>query len=393
MTINLPNVDAKASWERRKPLYNDIDELITTGYLTCPVDINGVNLSMRSLVLGDHRLLTGRVGMRATNRSWKEWAIASTTWMVDGHVLHGYPNAAVQVRTHLRELPDVALDALFSVYTGLFNRMTEAVNRVEAFCYEDYSRAMWRMSNRGHSQINAVPGVNMWGVNPVQRVWTAYNVAEDDRDRWNLEWSAARFVASAHNPKGVKRITQRDESDRNMEEERRQRVIAGMYYRVTGRHVDEGDGMVVRRAVTREELVEEMNRWLRGEKDFHDEMIDAYKESIRVKQEHDRTRHEERMVSVTEMDGDSPVSGGVRVAGLTREELLEFVGDRGLTRNTSSVPMSSNAARLYDKYVAEDITVGGLGTDGKAVPVNSGEPSLDEQVSGRRVVVRTEGED
>ena len=397
-------MDVRSEGERRRAeVYADVETLVTSGFLSCGVSVNGVSLAVRSLFLGDAPVIVARVGPTGTVRSWQEWAVASSVWMVEGYNVLGEVNAAVPLRKVFAGLPGGAMEALFSIYTGLFNRLGEALARVEAFCYEDFSRALWRMGNHQAPSQHAwgIAGASLThGMNAVQRIWTAYNVAEDARQRWDREWSAARFIASATNSKGVSRIASRDESERKLEEERRAGVIAATYARITGRLVGEQNGTVLYRSVSAEELVEEMDRWVRGEKDPHDVAVDAYKDSIRARFESDRAAHEARMAELDAVVGVDGVTGGLAggggLVGLTPEQYREVMGTSGLHAGVRQVGDGHKAAYLFDKYIASEATAGGMNMDtGRAVPVSperGGEASsLYERVASRRVVLGSEG--
>lgn len=393
-------VTSKEDAERRRFVYTDVEELITPGFLTEQVVVAGVGLSLRSLYPGEMGLLRHRVGLVGTARRWKEWAIASAVWVVDGQVLVGDVNAASRVRGFLAELPKSVLEGLFGIYTRLYNRVRVAVGRVEAYCYEDHARASWRMVGRlspARDEVVGIPGVSSLGMNHVQRLWMAYNLSEDDRQTWHQDWAAAKLIASASSPKGVKRMNQRDDSERKMEEDRRKRVMDNLYREVTGRDVGEESGMVVYRASSAEELIEEMNRAVRGEKDSHDLAVDAYKARIREKHESDRVAHEARMRELERMRTESDESGIGGLTGYTLEQLRELRGGELIRRGTP-VASPSAPSRLYDRYVAQDYQAGGLDKNGKAAPVprhvaSDGEPSgLDQAIAGRRVKISDGGE-
>lgn len=399
MPPRLPKLDTRSDADRRRHIYADVEELLVPGFLAHQVRIGDVGVSLRSLAPGDLFLLRHRIGGPMTERMWREWAIASAVWMVDGQLILGDGNAPRQIRQVLRELPPAAIDTLFSIYTSLYNRVAKAISRVEAFCYEDVSRGLWRMVGRrspAQDEIGGIPGLAKLGTNHVQRLWIAFNLIEDDRQHWQQEWAAAKLVASASNPKGIRRISTREESERKLEEERRKRVIEKVYHEATGRQMgDHAGGMVVYRSVTPEELVDEMNRWIRGEKDQHDLIIDAYKEQIRQKHEEERRRHEARMAALTQLQA-SGVQGQTALVGYSLEQIRAIRGDApDIKPGGTRIFDGSHPTRIYQKYIERDIHVGGIGKDGKAVPLPrdfGGEGSLAEQVSARQVRLTPDGE-
>jgi len=289
----------------------------------------------------------------------------------------------------------VVVEKLFSVYTALQNQVHKAFTLLEAYCYEDYSRMFWRMAGRStpaHETMSGIPGLSTLGMNHLQRLWVAYNISEDDRNQWQQDWSAAKLVASAQSPKGVRRLNQREEGERKLEEERRKKVIERVFYEATGKRVGESSGMVVYRSVTPEELVEEMHRWQRGEKDAHDLVVDSYKNQIRAKHEAERQKHEERMRALEQLQVETGAQGASVLVGYTEEQMRQLRMDPNspLRKRGAVVASNTNAARLYQKYVAPEIVVGGIGDGGKAIaaPREVGHEeggTLNDAVATRRV--------
>lgn len=383
--VKVPKIDAKGDVARRRPIYADVEELILPGFIAQEVAFGESNLSLRTMFPSEALILRHRVGLHGTGRTWREWALAASVWMVDGQNLLGESNAAVPLQRTLRGVPKGALDALFAVYTNLHNRVGAALHRLEAFCYEDHSRALWRMigrENPARESVAGVPGVSALGMNHVQRLWVAYNLAEDDRLVWQAEWASAKLVASATAPKGVKRLNAREESERKLEEERRQKVIERVYHEATGRFVNDGDRVTMTRSVSAEDLVGEMDRWVRGERDQHDLIVEAYKNQIRAKHEAERMRHEERMREL-EMEQEAGVSGTANMVGYTAKQLMEIRKDLVGAPRGREVASSSNQQRIYQRFVEPDVVAGGIGSDGKAVPLPR-TSTLNDEVAARR---------
>lgn len=377
---------------KRRVIYNDVEELLVPGFLTQQVVVADVSISMKSMFPGEIGLLRNRIGLKMSERSWREWYLASAIWMVDGQVLLGDVNAPVKIRQALLNMPKSALDALFSVFTAIHNRVRVASSRVEAFCYEDFGRSMWRMTGRSspsRDEVAGIPGISSLGMNSLQKLWVAFNLAEDDRQAWNLDWAMAKLVASATSPKGVKKLNQKDEGERKLEEERRQEVINRVYYEATGLSIGERNGRVVRRSVTPQQLVDEMDRWVRGERDEHDEVIEAYKNRVRAKHEADRLAHEERMRAVSQLRSETGASHSW--IGYSPEQLKAIRGE-STGRKGTPIASSSDRARLYERYLANEITAGSLSPTGLAVPIVMEEgQSLTETISDRRVVLSDGG--
>jgi len=396
---------ARARWDMemsqvRRPLYADVEELINTGFLAHQVTVGNTELSLRSLSPSDMFLLRHRCGRQTIERVWKTWTVATSVWMVDGLYLLEDPGAIQKLYQSLRTVPGPVLNILFSTVMGLFNRMSTAVGRTESYCYEPYSRAGWRMCGRRpptQEGVAGMPGLSRLGLNHVQRMWLAFNLAEDDHDQYLRDWQAAKLVASATSPKGIKKLNQADERLRLREERRRAETILNMcrdaiYGPEAEEHkpwvvVVEGEAVEiepVRTARTPDELEDQFRSWVAGEKDWHDLVVDTYKERIKERFSKEKTEHVDALGEAMEPG----VTGGSRLVGYTPDQLREFRGDLFTkTPKARRVFDSGAPAAVYQKYLAEDPESGAMEADDVGLYVKdlkAEQAGLQEQVSSRK---------
>lgn len=393
----------------RRPLYADVEELLNIGFLGHLVRVGGLSMSLRSLSPGDVHLLAHRCGRGGGDLQWKNWAIATSVWMVDGALLLEDPQAPHQMYQIIREFPRGVVDILFSVVLGLFNRSGTALTRTEAYCYEPYSRVQWRMFGRqAPTHSSGIPGAGRLGVNHVQRLWIAHNTAEDDRDTLLREWQAAKLVASAMSPKGIRKINEADDRLHEKEESRRREVAARMVHFVlhgedeqaasTWKVLVQGQAVdvpVVKTARSAEELEEQFRAWVAGEKDWHDLVVDAYK--ARIAEQFGKEK-DDREALLADMGREVGITGGAnlnegRLVGYTPEQLREFRPDL-LVKNPGARRVVDNSApaAMYQKYLAQEASPGRLRAGEHGVyEVAREEPlSLQEQVERRQPALSTE---
>jgi hypothetical protein len=356
-------------------VYDDVEELTFPGYLTTTVVASGVSISLRSLYPSDIIGLRTRTFAVQTNREWKEWAVASAVWEIDGQFVsvEDY-NAPLRIRTFLQTMPSATLDMLFAATTHVRNRQTRALELLEAYCYEDQSRGRWRMYGR------TLPEPPVWvqraGTNHLQRLWVAYNLAEDDRLQWDNEWYAAKTIAATTAPKWVKQINDQEESRWKQELERRRKVVESATQVV---EVDP-DAPVVYQHRTNEDLIEQMKRWQRGELDEHDRIVDAYKTNIRKAHDATAKAHEMRMAQLAEAQ-DMLAAEAPALVAYTPEQLTQMGKNVPEMRKVYD---GSHPSRLYDRYLAADMPIGGLRPDGKGGEMQS---NLAASLEGRKVVL------
>lgn len=362
-------------------LYSDVEELLFPGYLSATVVADGLSVSIRTAFPSEYHLIRVRSSTFQYAHQWKCLHIASTVWEVDGYLVGGADtDARRRLYDVVRTWSGAVLDAVYSAVSSVRARANAAAQVFEAYCYEDRSRSRWRLGGRRCPTHESPPWVVGMGANHVQRAWVGYNLAEDDRLRWENEWHAAKTITSSMVPKWVKQVNDREAARWKVEEERRQSVIAQAK---TGRSDPEAsDGMVVQRHRTNDDLIDQMKRWQRGELDDHDRIVQGYKDQIRRRHSEAEKAHEERMAALA-LAADPDV--GATLVGYTPDQLAEM--GRAVPDKTRRLYDGSHPGRLYDKYLSNDIRIGGLRPDGKGGDLDSPKVPISEALEGRRVVL------
>jgi len=366
----------KTTLEQRLPLYDDVESLLTVGFLSHPVEISGVLFQLRSLNPGDLFLLRSRVsGYSSNDKEWQYWSIASSIWMVDGWITLQDVHAPSYLYQKIKNLSSVVVDVLFNTVLGLHQRQTKAVSAAEAFCFEATSRYKWKSYLSGAvNAFTGIPGVERLGLNYVQQMWAVYNGHEDKRVDEENAWERAKLIASAQSPKGVKQIDEADRRRRLEEENRRQQIMDKFYYVSKGilkEGVDESDNSLegpkyIQRTKSVEDLEKEMYDWVTGREDWHDKTVREYKEQVIAKYEQEKAEAEARaemLRQLHEQQADTPVS----LVGYTPTQLAQILEERGSgpegARHIFEHPVRE---AVFQKYIAKKPTAGNLKVeDGK----------------------------
>lgn len=372
----------KTTPEQRSRFYEDVESLLSPGFLTHLVTVAGVRLHLRSLGTGDLFLLRSRTA-GATAREWRVWTVASAIWMINGRVILGQDDYVPFLAEYVSRMPNTVLGVLFSTVLGLWTRVADAIDDTEPFNYELGSRYKWKSFG---SQIPSpgVSGAERLGLNTVQRIWTAFNEMEDSRRSDETAWEGFKLVASANAPKAVGKIDQKDSQRRKEEVELRERKLDDFYYIKIG-VLKKGEGgapttLSSFRGHTKsvEDLEEEMRRWVSGDADHHDKVVEDYKNNIRLKREQDQQQMEAHRKALEEARAEqerAALESGFRpqpLITLTGEQLQRMLQERGggLSRpGVAFIPKAPEAGRLYDKFVAEGVVQPGQlqVVDGKIV--------------------------
>lgn len=398
--------------ESRRVLYDDVESLLYKGFLTSTVSLMGVNFTLRSLNPGDTFIVANRMGRGFSYRNWQAWTLAQSVWMVEGTSVLGSPSAAERLYRMFCNLPGKVIDEVYRVARGLARRVARALEKVEAYCYEPYSRMAWRMCGRqspARDEFTGVPGTSQLGMNHVQQMWVAFNMTEDNREEYLQAWASAKLVASATSPKGIKRLNAEDDRLQEREQDRRREVIRETVNTVLyGKDYDPTSGTMiitvgdqtfeVDRVVTaksKDQLVDQYQRWVEGEKDFHDLVVDTYKHRIRTRFEEEKEERE----ALLRREFEDPMQDEPQpLVGYTLDQLAEIRPDL-LEGGPRAVRIFDNdkSRHVLSRNVGRQEAAGAiqLGPDGpKAVPVRHGSQegtgTLAERVANRRVQFRSE---
>ena len=399
MQVMLP----KTTPEQRHPYYSDVEALLDFGFLSHMLTVNGVAVAIRSLGPGDIFMLRHRVAMSG-DEEWKVWMIASSMWMINGHCLLGNAEAVPRMAQTVRRLPKHIREILFSLAMGLFHRQSKAIEVTEAFCYESTSRYKWKAFGKHLPSAHAgVPGVEHLGTNYTQRMWSFYNTIEDQKILDSSTWDGFKLATSPHAPKGIKKIDEADKQHKQQEQDRRQEIQDRAYYvqrgllqeiRVKDKKSKEDSFAVGTKSA--DDLVEEMHRWVTGEDDLHDKIVNDYKQRVVTNYEVHKTEQEERAAALRamqEQDSDMPVA----LVGYTPEQLDAIIKERGpgTAAGVRRVEGGMNGVReyLYQKYLGNAPDAGALqptedgrlviGVAGDEYPVDG--ESLDSLIAQRKV--------
>lgn len=245
-----------------------------------------------------------------------------------------------EIKREVSSLPKRLFFRLYAEVKGLFSRYQRALSITQAFSYEKYSRTHW-------FTYGGIPSNTFGKTNGVQSIWKYVNIIEDRFEKSETDWNHAKFIASAMSPKGVKKQNSKDETRRKKIASEREEYIEKSLRFLHTNH--ENDKPILVSAKTDEQLMEEYHRWVRGEQDDHDLIVQQYKDRIR-KGMADRQAEREERVKALMGEGERGIFSATRVAD------GEF--DRTGFTNTRSLGHEGSQNRLYKRFVGREETGG-----------------------------------
>ncbi len=367
----------------RRFLYRDVEELIEHGFLTQEVDFGGTQVVFRTLTPGEIRKCFIRGSSRSLKNNLLRWCIASSVWMVDGFEVSGDPRDNGPWNLYqewVRDLQDSELEAYVSFFVGLKNRVSRAVKIVEAYCNEPYSRGLWKLLGK--------PRWEGGEVNLVRRMWVAYNLSEDASQEENSRWQHTRMFVGSMSSKASKELTRHMDKHENSEKEARKKVIEqAVNWIIRGDEPEEvleievgGRKIPIKKMyapTSLDELEEEMRKVFAGEEDFHDAVIEAQNRQIRDVVEQRKRAHEEAILAARQKLEERELSGvGAGLVGYTKEQLAELNPEVLRKRGTDTYSDSSEARRIFDRFVGPKLVPGVVTPDLKVISPESNDPRL-----------------
>lgn len=389
--------------EQRGPMYEDLLPLITPGFLTARLTFGGVSLGLRSLSANDLSFL--RLVAREGGPEWPLHVAAASIWMVDGTpLLEGHPYIQKEALKILKSLHKSVARAVFAQSLGFFRRMKRANRFFESFLYEEESRRLWKGTNNGAYPLwtqAGIPGLERLGMNPFQASWVLWNRGEDDRLDDDYEWSMTKVLVSVQSSKSAKKLDGKDKARTESERSRRSEVQNLAFQKFLGAIDDEGKGEAnplynIHQPRTPAELSEEMRRWVAGEKDFHDEVVEGYKNRVKVGYENREREEAERIERARRRREEEEALLGVSKPSLKAFTPDEFEKRKGRREFPGArfIHEASPIARTFNRYVRDLPDPGALEVrDGRVVykdtstdPVSESSPvpSVNDLIANRK---------
>lgn len=326
--------------EVRAEIYQETSLLIFRGFLTLSSEINDVGFVWKSLNQHEFDLirLSGNFlpGRPLPERFWDTF-IAYSLFMLDGvNILPERERWFERVRKMSRELPREAKQQVVRHLSELNRKASMLTILAEAYAMESYSRFRWaqvRGLDPASPSVTGVNGTERLGLNWAQLTWKAINHIEDMNADYERDWENAKFIGSCFAGKGLQKVYHQDHDRHRKEMEDKiarkdlllRHVFEGVSLDDQGTTRD-GNRVVVARTV--EELAEQMSRDLRGEKDWHDQVVEAHM----ARQKAALAARERQMAEMARRNAEAfegrGVQGSTSTEGLTPAQVQERMARR-----------------------------------------------------------------
>lgn len=333
-------IEAPKPPEVNPELFKDVEPLLFRGMLHVLAEINGVDIVFKSLNHHEFERLTllSDLNTPRGQQRFHNNFLAYGVLLVDGvNVLGDRDRWIPEIADMFAELEEAARRKVIRHLSEVNRRANRAVLLTEVYCLEALSRLRWaqyRGLDLMTPAVTGFQGTTALGLNRAQLTWRALNYFEDLRERMEREWENAKFVASAMaGSKGMSQVNSRDKQRREQEHNerysRRDKILRAA---VLGEHILDEDakkGAPMQVARTVEELADQLEKDLKGEKDWHDQVVEAHEKRSREEYQGRIQRLQQMQQSHIEKYGPRPVVGGTDgFDGLTADEVKARITKR-----------------------------------------------------------------
>jgi hypothetical protein len=365
-------------------VWRDMDSLLFRGFIYQAAQIGDVTFVFKSLNQHEFErllLLTKLLPRHQIQREQYNLLLALGVWVADGeNALVGREQNLRELRELFKAMPHAAIQMVVRHMSELNRRANRATVLTEAYAYEQASRFRWLQTQGldiSSPSVTGVAGTESLGLNWGQLAWRALNRLEDNRLESEAAWENAKFIASSMaGSKGMSRINSQDKSRRKNElEDRRARKDKIIRQALFGEKALKEEGQqVIQVARTVEELADQLERDLKGEKDWHDTVVDAYQKQIEDTEKSRRDRLREIRAIQGLDSGGRTMSGATDFRGMSRKEVEEHLLKK---RREAQEAMESNPLPLSatDPVAAEraDRWINALPINGPSKEPGSGQ--------------------
>lgn len=366
-------------------IYRDVESLLFRGFLVLQAEINGVIFTFKSMNHHEFEYIQWISGSGATmtGRSMERYYslfISYGVFTINGqNILPERDRWASEVEKVFSGLPVNARSKIIRFLSELNRRASDAITLTEAYQMERASRFKWaqlRGLNLMSPDCTGIEGSDKLGMNFGQLVWRALNHYEDLSETAEREWDNAKFIGSCFAGKEVRKLYNQDKDRRNKEKEerlkRKDQIIRQVVLRERPEQAGQNGRYVMSVARSVEELASQLEKDLRGEKDWHDEVVAREEERIRS-QIRERQQKLQELVENREANEGRELSGSTQMLGLSAREVQDRIlrqrqldAQRSASRIVHPELMDEKMSNFMAKYGGSDSTYqnGGEGTIG-----------------------------
>lgn len=251
--------------------YKYVKHLIFDGFIPFRADVFGTPCVFKALTPSEFRLI--EILESDPVRRLPYFFLYSLVF-VDGCCILPHRSDLHEDAVRLWNLFNVPVTNFFiERIQAMQNAQADCYGNLESYLYEGESRYLWLIYKQQALKNKMVPGIELIGLNTAQESWVSFNKREDLKEEQERMFEHSKFIVSGMvGGKEIKKI-ETSERQRQLEEKKRRQDV-----RLRNRTDKIQLGPSIN---TAEDLVKELERQIRGEKDIHDRIIEQHEKSLR----------------------------------------------------------------------------------------------------------------
>lgn len=257
--------------------FADLKQLLFKCFIELKAEYLGyLPISFKSLNDNEiHRIktLAGNIENPKYQKRLKLYYFLFSLYSVDNVNLLEYRDAYMNnVLPFIESIHPKIFNLIMNELFKLGSRVVEAIKLVERYTFEPDSKWLWyslKNSSLTSPEVTGINGTEKLGYNICQLLWIYFNQKEDEKQDFEKMWSCAKLIASVINPKVVQKLNSHEENKKIEEKNRREKIVLGETYKPKFK------------IQSREELVEELEKQMLGEKDEHDLYIENHMKKVK----------------------------------------------------------------------------------------------------------------
>ena len=300
--------------------YRDLEHLLFRGFIPYKISVHGVNIVLKTVNEHEYERVKLMSGFEKDPRYlflFNLNYLFYSMYMIDGvNILKNREDSYPEFAYILKQLPSVFFKSLSDILEDLVKKQNNCSLLVEQYSLENDSRYNWESKKNyllNNPSQTTIEGSELLGMNQFQKYWSVLNIREDKKEAYEQQYSLFKFLASFTDSKSVKKIEAADKVRKEEEEKRRERL------RVIG--TEEELKYLSGPTDTREGIVKELEKQMKGEKDEHDIFIEEYEKKIRK----DMLKRMSDMTKLKEMRRQQLDEMGDEVRTISKEEMEERI--------------------------------------------------------------------
>lgn len=265
-------------------IYKDLEDILFKGFLSYGFSFNNVHYRFKSLSESEFDYINNKWFFIDNPEDKFKYFLAFSILEINAENLLTVRYESAFVKKLIAVINSWPQEFFFKT-TRLIDffreRQMYSAKLLEAYTYTDVSRQNWSCYKNmflNSPQVTGYPGTEIFTLSSLQKSWIYINSLEDLRIWTEVANDVGRLAGSAANPEGMKDFNSGEINRRNSLKMYREQVKSGAGY---ASEFPSG-------GISDMDLIEQLQRAQRGEKDEHDLIVEAYEKKLKQKHLEDK---------------------------------------------------------------------------------------------------------